>query len=57
MKKTDLISVANISTTTLARLSKDQVVSMEAMARICSALSCDIGDIMEVLPNEKNMDK
>ena len=23
------------------------------MARICNALSCDIGDIMEVLPNEQ----
>jgi DNA-binding Xre family transcriptional regulator len=51
MKKTDLISVANISTTTLARLSKDHVVSMEVMARICKALNCDIGDIMEVLPD------
>ena len=52
MKKTDLIPAANISTTTLARLSKDRVVSMEVMARICNALSCDIGDIMEVLPDE-----
>ena len=53
MKKTDLIPVANISTTTLARLSKDKTVSMEVMARICKALSCDIGDIMEVLPDDK----
>lgn len=44
MKKTDLITVANISTTTLARLSKDHPVSMEVMARICNAPSCDIGD-------------
>ena len=49
MKKTDLLAEADISTTTLAKLSKNQVVSMEVMARICKALSCDIGDVMEIL--------
>ena len=57
MKKTDLIKVADISTTTLAKLSKDQLVSMEVMTRICKALSCDIGDVMEMLPVEDNEDK
>ena len=57
MKKTDLIPAADISTTTLARLSKDKIVSMEVMARICKALSCDIGDIMEVLPEEPKGEK
>ena len=54
MKKTDLIKVADVSTTTLAKLSKDQFVSMEVMGRICKALSCDIGDIMEMLPDDDN---
>ena len=49
LKKTDLIKIADVSTTTLAKLSKDRFVSMEVMARICKALSCDIGDVMEVL--------
>ena len=52
MKKTDLITVANISTTTLARLSRDKAVSMEVIARICKALSCDIGDVMEILQED-----
>jgi len=52
MKKTDLIPTADISTTTLARLSKNQMVRMDVMTRICKALDCDIGDIMEVLPDE-----
>ena len=52
MKKTDLIKVADVSTTTLAKLSKGQYVSMEVMSRICKALSCDIGDVMEVTPDE-----
>ena len=54
MKKTDLIKVADISTTTLAKLSKNQPVSMEVMGRLCKALSCDIGDIMEMLPDKKS---
>lgn len=51
LKKTDLIKIADVSTTTLAKLSKDQFVSMEVMSRICKALSCDIGDVMEMLPD------
>lgn len=57
MKKTDLLAEADISTTTLAKLSKDQVVSMEVMARICKALNCDIGDVMEMLPDTDGEDK
>jgi len=57
MKKTDLIKVADISTTTLAKLSKDQYVSMEVMSRICKALSCDIGNVMEMIPDELNDDE
>lgn len=49
MKKTDLKDVADISSTSLARLSKDEHVSMEILVRICKALSCDIGDIVEVV--------
>jgi len=52
MKKTDLIKVADISTTTLAKLSKNQSVSMEVMIRICKGLSSDIGDVMEILPDD-----
>jgi len=54
MKKTDLLKVANISTSTLAKLSKDKNVSVEVLGRICVALSCDIGDIMEIIPPTEN---
>lgn len=57
MKKTDLIKQADISTTTLAKLSKDQVCSIAVMWRICATLKCDIGDVMEiVLPEENSVD-
>ena len=50
--KTDLLKMADISTTTLAKLSKDQSVGMDIMARICTALNCDIADIVEMVPNK-----
>ena len=48
MKKTDLKEQASISSSTLAKLGKNEFVSMESMVKICNALDCDIGDIMEV---------
>jgi DNA-binding Xre family transcriptional regulator len=56
MKKTDLIPAANISTSTLARLSKNETVRMDVMTRICKALDCNIGDIMDVLPDAPQYD-
>lgn len=53
MKKKDLRTAANISTTTLARLGKDENVSTEILSKICTALNCDVGDIMEMVPDDK----
>ena len=50
MKRTDLRKSAKISTGTLAKLGKNEGVSTDVLVRICRALECDIGDIMEVLP-------
>ena len=54
MKRTDLRTVAKISTGTLAKLGKNESVSTDVLVRICRALDCDIGDIMEVLPENDN---
>lgn len=54
LKRTDLKSVADISTTTLAKLGKDLPVSMEVIGRICEALNCDVGEVMQfILENDK----
>ena len=45
--KSDLRKVTGIGTNTLAKLSKNQVVSMEVLMKICSSLDCDISDICE----------
>ncbi len=54
MKKTELRIAAGISSGTLAKLGKNESVTTDVLARICRALSCDIGDIMEVLPDRTN---
>jgi DNA-binding Xre family transcriptional regulator len=54
LKKTDLLKLADISTTTLAKLSKNQSVGMDVLLRICKALSCDIADIVETIPDEND---
>lgn len=55
MKKKDLRSLTGVSTTTMSRLAKDENVSTEILAKICAALNCDVGDIMEFVPeNNRN---
>lgn len=47
MKRTDLIASAGISANILAKLGKDEFVSMESLEKICKALNCNIGDIVD----------
>ncbi len=48
MKKVDLLELARISTSTLAKLGKDEYVSMDALVKISTALNVDIGDIVSI---------
>ena len=52
LKKTDLLTLANISSPTLAKLSKGEIVTTEVIAKICVALLCVPGDIMEYVPDD-----
>ena len=49
MKKKDLLEQAGISRGTLTKLNKDENVSTETLVRICTALKCDISDIVEII--------
>ncbi|WP_251490394.1 helix-turn-helix domain-containing protein [Otoolea muris] len=53
MRKKDLRALTGVSTTTMSRLSKDENVSTEMISKICSVLNCDVGDIMEFVPDKK----
>ena len=48
MTKTELRLKADLGTATLAKLGKDQQVSMEVLLKICNALNCNISDIIDV---------
>lgn len=53
MKKKDLITLSGISRSTIAKLTRDENVTTDVLVRICYALKCDIGDIVEVIPGNK----
>lgn len=53
MKKMDLLAAVEMSPNTLAKMGRDEDVSMDVLKRICSFLQCDVGDIMEMIPEEK----
>ena len=53
ISKTELIELTGISSRVLAKLSKNQIVTTDTIARICTVLECDVGDIMECTGEEK----
>lgn len=52
LKRTDLITLANISSASLAKLGKNENVTTDVLAKICTALNCDISDIMEMVDSK-----
>lgn len=52
MKKNDLRSATGVSWASITKLSKGETVSMDVLIKICKVLDCDIGDIMELIPDE-----
>ena len=47
MTKTALCIKADMSSSTMAKMSKNETVSMDVMLRICNVLDCNVGDIMD----------
>ncbi len=54
MKKKDLQAEAGISWSSVTKLSKGETVSMEVLIKVCKALNCDIGDIIELIPTAED---
>ncbi len=52
LNKTQLREKTGITTNAIAKMGKGEKVSMDVLVRICRALNCNIGDIMDVLPVE-----
>ncbi|EGE09925.1 XRE family transcriptional regulator [Moraxella catarrhalis] len=52
LKRTDLINLANISSNVLARMGKNEPVSLESLEKICIALDCSIQDVLTIEKGE-----
>ncbi len=52
MRKKDLQIAAGLSSSSIAKLSKNGNFSMDVLIKVCIALSVDFSDIMELVPNK-----
>ena len=52
MIKKDLMAKTNITSSTIAKMGKNKAVSMEVLGKICIALDCNIGDIIDVIKED-----
>jgi DNA-binding Xre family transcriptional regulator len=50
MKKKDLQAESGISWASITKMSKGEHVSMEVLLKVCAALNCNIGDIVDAVP-------
>lgn len=57
MNKTQLRTTAKISSNAMAKLGRDESVPIETLEKICEVLHCDIGDIMDFLPESEELRK
>lgn len=57
MKKKDLLEQSGISSSSMSKLSRGETVSLDVLIKVCSALNVDIGEVMELLPEEQPNDK
>lgn len=55
INKTTLRDKAGITSSSLARLSKNENVSMDVLDRICKCLECNIQDIVEHVPEKESI--
>lgn len=49
INKTQLKEIAHISTNAVAKMSKNEYVSLDTIVKMCRALDCEIEDILEVV--------
>jgi len=57
MKKKDLQLATGLSSTTIAKLSNHENVSMDVLIKVCATLGVDFGDIMELVPHQQGNTK
>ena len=55
MNRTELKDSSGISFNVLAKMGKNEFVSMESLIKICSTLNCNVGDILDFLPESEEL--
>lgn len=55
MRKKDLLAAAGISQSSLSKLRRNENVNMDILVKVCTALNCDIGDIMEIVKKNEEL--
>jgi len=57
LQRKDLIDKLNISSSTFAKMSKGEPVSLTVLEKICGYLECDIGDVMSFIKVEQTQEE
>lgn len=52
MKKKDLQTAANLTSHAMRKLSRNEAITTDTIAKICRSLECTVDDIMDVLPED-----
>lgn len=53
IKRSQLCSMASVSTNAIAKMGKNEDVRLEVLAKICTCLGCTLDDIVEIVADEK----
>ena len=53
IKKKDLSSMAGVSPATITKMGKNGHVTTEVLLKICTALNCQVEDVMEIIPEAR----
>lgn len=57
MNRTELKNNSGISSNVVAKMGRNEFVSMESLAKICNTLQCNIGDVVDILIDKTNIPK
>ena len=52
MSKTELTTKTQLSKATIAKIGKNESVTLDVVGRICDALQCDISSVVEITHDE-----
>lgn len=55
MNKTELAEKAGIARSTIAKMGKNEIVSLDVIVKICNTLDCGIEDVVSVLPTPEEI--